>query len=233
MPRASTPKPASTPAESAAPGASTSTTPPATPDPAAIPTGPPPTGASTSTTPPGTPNPASPPGGPPSTGPAASSALPPAPTLFTPGIVDAITELTAFLRNGSQTQDPQAFSPAQLNIERDFRDLRAGLGRGTSASPGRLVRPELSNGHLKLGAALPPEAYRIGGFDRVGKKVWLVDVAEAIKASHGRTHLQHPDIVIDRVVRLRVFDDSEPRPRRILSGIPKIVGVPPKPGTTF
>ncbi|WP_210587977.1 hypothetical protein [Streptomyces sp. GESEQ-35] len=148
---------------------------------------------------------------------------------MSPDIVDAITALTTFLRNGSQTRDPQAFSPGQLNIERDFRDLLAGLGRGSSDAPGRIARPVLSDGLLELGAPLPDEAVSIGGFNRIGtefRQVWRVTVALAAKYPGDPTHLRHKDIVVDRVVRLRVFDENG---RRILTGVPKIVNTPSRP----
>ncbi|WP_416960414.1 hypothetical protein [Streptomyces sp. Agncl-13] len=151
--------------------------------------------------------------------------------LSSPEIVNAITALTSFLRNSSQTRDPQAFSPRQLNIERDFRDLLAGLGRGGSDSPGRLVRPVLSDGLLELGAPLPDEAVSIGCFtrsDRRNREVWRVKVAEATRYPGDPTHLRHEDIVAERVVRLRVFDGSG---RRILTGIPKIAPAPSRPPT--
>jgi hypothetical protein len=163
--------------------------------------------------------------------PTAPKAPPPAPAPSSPDIVNAITALTTFLHKGSQTCDPQAFSPRQLNIERDFRDLLAGLGRGGSDSPGRLVRPVLSDGLLELGAPLPDEAVSIGGFNRSGRRnheVWRVKVAEATKYPGDPTHLRHEDIVVDRVVRLRVFDASG---RRILTGIPKIANTPSRPTT--
>lgn len=161
----------------------------------------------------------------------AAKAPPPQPAASSSDVVNAISALTTFLRNGCQTDDPQAFSPAQLNIQRDFRDLLAGLGRGTSDSPGKIVRPVLSNGLLELGAPLPDEAVSIGGFRRNDTKidrVWRVKVAEATKHPGDPTHLRHKDIVVDRVVRLRVFDASG---RRILTGVPKIATTPSRPTT--
>lgn len=155
-------------------------------------------------------------------------APPPPPGSSSPDIVNAITALTTFLRNGSQARDPQAFSPGQLNVERDFRDLLAGLGRGTSDSPGRIVRPVLSDGLLALGAPLPDKAVTIGGYshsrkEKRIKKVWLVKVAEATKYPGDQKNLRHKDIVVDHVVRLRVFDEHG---RRILTGVPKIAKTP-------
>ncbi|MFG2730021.1 hypothetical protein [Streptomyces canus] len=176
-----------------------------------------------------TPDPASPPGkSPPRKAPASKD--PPLPqALSSPDIVNAITALTTFLHKGSQTCDPQAFSPEQLNIERDFRDLLAGLGRRGSDTPGRIVRPVLSDGLLELGEPLPGEAVSIGGFSRIGPRmheVWRVKVAEATKKPGDPTHLRHKDIVVDRVVRLRVFDQSD---RRILTGVPKTTNTPSRP----
>ncbi|WP_405639595.1 hypothetical protein [Streptomyces sp. NBC_00019] len=162
--------------------------------------------------------------------PAAAAPQPqPQPAASSSDVVNAISALTTFLRNGSQKEDPQAFSPAQLNIQRDFRDLLAGLGRGSSDPPGKIVRPVLSNGLLELGAPLPDEAVSIGGFHRTGTKigpVWRVKVAEATKYPGDPTHLRHKDIVVDRVVRLRAFDASG---RRILTGVPKIADTPSRP----
>ncbi|MFI0240424.1 hypothetical protein [Streptomyces sp. NPDC016845] len=189
--------------ESPPPGSLPGSSLPESPPPGSLP-GSPPSGSLTESSSPGSPPPGSPCGSPP------------------PDIADAITALTTFLRNGSQARDPEAFSPAQLNIERDFRDLLTGLGRGSSDPPERMVRPVLSHGLVELGAPLPAEAFSIGGFNRFGRrsnKVWLVKVAEASKSPGDPTHLRHDHIVVDSVVRLRVFDESG---RRILTGVPRI-----------
>lgn len=158
----------------------------------------------------------------------AAKAPPPQPAASSSDVVNAISALTTFLRNGCQTDDPQAFSPAQLNIQRDFQDLVAGLGRGTSDSPGRIVRPVLSDGLLELGAPLPDKAVTIGGYSHIRnekrfKEVWLVNVAEATRYPGDQKNLRHKDIVVDHVVRLRVFDEHG---RRILTGVPKNASSP-------
>ncbi|MFK4100749.1 hypothetical protein ACI2L1_11865 [Streptomyces sp. NPDC019531] len=92
-----------------------------------------------------------------------------------------------------------------------------------------MVRPVLSDGILELGAPLPDEAVSIGGFNHIGTRigeVWRVKVAEATKNPGDPTHLRHKDIVVDRVVRLRVFDQSE---RRILTGVPRTPNTPSRP----
>src|ERR1044072_7245044 len=99
-----------------------------------------------------------PPQAPPDPAPSAATGA----TSANPDIVNAINALTAFLRNGSQTPDPQKFDADQQGIERNFRALLTGLGRGDP--PDRMVRSVLWNGHLVLGAALPEEAYEIGGY---------------------------------------------------------------------
>jgi len=129
-------------------------------------------------------------------------------------LANAIGGLTEFLRHGSQRPDPREFDPEQLRIQRDFRDLLAGLGRDR---PDRLVNPVLSAGRLRLGAPLPAAAQQIGGYMRDRKKVWLVDVATVTGTP---TDLQHAKIVTRDVVRLRVFDSSG---REILIGVPTII----------
>jgi hypothetical protein len=160
---------------------------------------------------------------------AASGSPPPPPPGNGPPaaeIVEAIKALTAFLHHGSQQPDPQAFSRPQRNIESDFVDLVAGLGRGpATVRPRRLGPARLYAGYLELDVPLPADADTIGGYAvlrasaagpaRV-QEVWLIKVADAV-TSGDRAKLRHQDIVTTGVVRLRVFDASG---RRILFGIP-------------